>query len=84
MLRNLGRGGTYVLDNHDEEGKLDGKGLLGVNGASDVVSGDVGAHDLEDGGLNIGISYSLDVAVSHVLVPNLERLGSKPQNQTIS
>ena len=36
-----------VLDDHDQEGKLDSKGLLGINWASDVVGGDVGAHDLE-------------------------------------
>ena len=65
-----------VLDDHDEEGKLDGKGLLGLDGAGDEVGGDVSAHDLENGGLNISIGQSLDVTVSHVLVPNLERLGS--------
>ena len=67
---------TYVLDNHDEERKLDGKSLLGVHGAGDVVSADVGAHDLEDGGLNISIRQSLDVAVAHLLLPDLEGLGS--------
>ena len=68
---------TYVLDDHDEEGKLDGKSLLGLDWASDEVGGDVSAHDFENGGLNVGISQSLDVTVSHVLVPNLERLGSE-------
>ena len=67
---------TYVLDNHDEERKLDGKSLLGLDGASDEVGGNVGAHDLENGGLNISIGQTLDVTVSHVLVPDLERLGS--------
>ena len=67
---------TYVLDDHDEERKLDGKGLLGLDGAGDEVGGDVSAHDLENGGLNISIGQTLDVTVSHVLVPNLERLGS--------
>ena len=28
---------AYVFDDHDQEGKLDGEGLLGVNGAGDVV-----------------------------------------------
>ena len=67
---------TYVLDDHDEEGKLDGKSLLGVHGAGDVVSADVGAHDLEHGGLDISIGKSLDVTVSHVSVPDLEWLRS--------
>ena len=44
-----------VLDDHDQEGKLDGEGLLLVNGAGDEVGGDSGAHDLENGGLNISI-----------------------------
>jgi len=65
-----------VLDDHDEEGKLDGKGLLGVTGARDVVGRDVGAHDLEDGGLDVCIGQSLDVAVPDGLVPNLEGLGT--------
>jgi len=63
-----------VLDDHHEEGKLDGEGLLGVDGAGNEVGRDVGAHDFEDRGLNVGVGDSLDVAVSHVLVPNLEGL----------
>ncbi len=39
---------TYVLDDHDEEGKLNTEGLVGVSGACDVVSGDIGTHDLEN------------------------------------
>ena len=38
-----------VLDDHDQEGQLDGEGLLGVDGASDEVSRHVGAHDFENG-----------------------------------
>ena len=38
-----------VLNNHDEERKLNGKSLLGVNGARDVVGGDVSSHNLNDG-----------------------------------
>ena len=68
---------TYVLDDHDQEGELDGKGLLGVDWACDVVSRNVGSHDLENGRLNIRISYSLDVSVSNVLVPDLKWLGSR-------
>ena len=67
---------TYVLDDHDQEGKLDGKGLLGIDWACDVVGRNVGSHDLENGRLNIRISYSLDVSVSNVLVPDLKWLGS--------
>ena len=65
-----------VLDNHDQEWKLDGQGLLWIKWSIDVVGAHVGAHDLENGRLNIWISDSLDVAVSHLLVPNLEWFGS--------
>ena len=65
-----------VLDDHDQEGKLDGQGLLGVNGACDEVRGHVGSHDLEDGGLDVGIRQSLDMTVSDVFLPDLERLGA--------
>ena len=37
-----------VLDNHDQERQLDGKGLLWVKWGIDVVSRHVGSHDLED------------------------------------
>ena len=65
---------TYVLDDHDEEGKLDGKGLVLLDGAQDEVGRDVGAHDLQHGRLNVSVCQSLDVSVSHILVPDLKRL----------
>jgi len=37
-----------VLDDHDQEGQLDGQGLLGVEGGVDVVGGHVSSHDLKD------------------------------------
>ena len=37
--------------------------FFGVLGAGDEGSGDVGAHDFEDGGLNVLICDSLDVSV---------------------
>ena len=67
---------TYVLDDHDQEGQLDGEGLLGVDGACDEVGRHVGAHDFENGGLNVGVRQSLDMTVPHILLPNLERLGA--------
>ena len=70
---------TYVLDDHDQEGQLDRKGLASINWTSNVVSGNIGTHDFENGRLNIRISYSLNVAISHVLMPDLERLGSNQQ-----
>ena len=67
----------YILDDHDEEGQLNAEGLVGVGGACDVVRGDVSAHDLEDRGLDVRVRYSLNVSISHALVPNLQRLGTK-------
>ena len=37
-----------VLDDHDEERKLDGKGLLWIKRSINVVGGLIGSHDLED------------------------------------
>lgn len=68
---------TYVFDDHDEEGQLDGEGLLGVKRASDEVSANVRAHDLENRGGNIGVSDSLNMTVADILVPDLQRLGPK-------
>jgi len=76
QLRPLDRIFTYVLDDHDEERKLDGKGLLLLGWAGDVVCGNIGAHDFEDGGLNIGIGQSLDMTVANLLLPDLEGLGA--------
>ena len=37
-----------VLDDHDQERKLDGKGLLWVKWGVDVVGGHISSHNLED------------------------------------
>ena len=74
---------TYVLDDHDQEGKLDRQGLLRVDGAGDVVGGNVGAHDLEHRRLNVRIGQPLDVTVAHLLLPDLERLGAKVRKTVI-
>lgn len=68
---------AYVLDDHNEEGQLDGERLLGVKGARDVVRAHVGTHNFEDRRLNVGVGNALDVAITHIFVPNLERLGAK-------
>ena len=68
-----------VLDDHNEERKLDAEGLVGVSGTGDVVSGNVRAHDLENGGLDVGVGNTLDVAIADALIPDLEGLGSKKE-----
>ena len=73
---------TYVLDDHDQERKLDGQSLLGINGAGNVVGGDISSHDFDNRGLNIGIRYSFDVSITDIFLPNLERLGAKFKNQS--
>ena len=42
-----------VLDDHDQEGQLDGEGLLRVDGAGDEVGRHIGAHNFENRGLNV-------------------------------
>lgn len=37
-----------VFDDHDQERKLDGQGLLWIQWGIDVVGGHVGSHDLKD------------------------------------
>ena len=37
-----------VLDNHDQEWKLDGQGLLWVQWSIDVVGGYISSHDLKN------------------------------------
>jgi len=65
-----------VLDDHHQERELDTEGLLRVGRAGDEVGGHVGAHDLQDGGLNVVIGQSLDVTIADLLVPDLQRLGT--------
>ena len=38
-----------VLDDHDQERKLDGKSFLWVERSIDVVGGHIGTHDLQNG-----------------------------------
>ena len=66
-----------ILDDHNEEWQFDSEGLVGVGGTGNVVGGDVGAHDFEDGALDIRVSDTLDVTVADALVPNLEGLRTK-------
>jgi hypothetical protein len=73
------RGSTssYILDDHDQEGQLNAQGLVSISGASNIVSGHIGTHDLQDRGLDVRVRYSLNVTVPHTLVPNLQRFGPK-------
>ncbi len=62
----------HVLDNHDQVGELDAQGLARVGRAGDVRRAHVGAHHLQNEGLDVGVGYTLDVAVADLLVPNLK------------
>ena len=66
-----------VLNDHDQERKLDGKSLLWIKRSIDIVGWYISSHDFKNWWLNIWISYSFDVTVSHLLVPNLQWLRSK-------
>mmetsp|Transcript_81599 Transcript_81599/g.229741 ORF Transcript_81599/g.229741 Transcript_81599/m.229741 type:complete len:239 (+) Transcript_81599:241-957(+) len=65
-----------VLDNHHEEGQLNAQRLARIRRASDIGGAHVRAHDLEDARLDIGVGQTLDVAIAHLLVPNLQGLAA--------
>mmetsp|Transcript_35103 Transcript_35103/g.113645 ORF Transcript_35103/g.113645 Transcript_35103/m.113645 type:complete len:205 (+) Transcript_35103:67-681(+) len=65
-----------VFDDHNQEGQLDAQRLARVRRASDVSSAHVRAHDLENAGLDVGIREALNVAIAHLLVPDLQRLAA--------
>ena len=65
-----------VLDNHNQERKLNGQGLFWIQWSINVVGRNISSHDFEDWWLNIWIGDSLDVTVSDLLVPDLEWFGS--------
>ena len=53
----------YVLDDHDEEGQFDAKGLFGVFRTGHEGGCDVCAHDFENARLDVGVRQSFDVPV---------------------
>ena len=75
---------TYVLNDHNEERQLNGESLLGVKRGVDVVGGNIGTHNFEDGRLDIRVSDSLNMSISDLLVPNLKRLGSIRKQNGVS
>jgi hypothetical protein len=62
-----------ILDDHDEKGQLDAEGLVGIRRAGNEAGVDVAADQLQYTGLDILIGDAFDVAVTHLLVPNLQR-----------
>jgi len=62
-----------VLDDHDQERELDAKSLLLVGRASDEASVDIASDQFQHARLNVLVSQTLDVAVTNLLVPNLQR-----------
>ena len=65
-----------VLDDHDEEGELDAQGLTGLGWAGNEGRGHIGTHYFENTALNVRVCYTLDVAVSYGLIPNLQGLAT--------
>ena len=62
-----------VLEDHHEKRELDPKGLVGVGGAGNEGRRNVSADDLQDGGLDVLVRDTLDVPITNLLVPNLQR-----------
>ena len=65
-----------VLDDHYQERQLDAERLLGVRGAGDVSRANVCSHYFQHARLDIRIGDTLDVAIPHFLVPDLEGFAS--------
>ena len=54
-----------VLDDHHQERQLDAERLLRVRRARNIVRANVGAHDLQDAGLDVLVGDALDVTIAH-------------------
>ena len=65
-----------VFYNHNKEGELDSKGLIGICRASDEVSCHVSSHDFDYGALNIWIGEPFNMSISNKFLPNLQWLAS--------
>jgi len=65
----------HVLDDHDKVGKLNPQSFLRVCRASDIGGRNVGADNFEHKTLDVLVGDPFDVAISHLFVPNLKRLG---------
>lgn len=83
---------TYVLDDHDQERKLNSKSLFFICGTGNISRCHIRAHDFQDWRLDVLICETLDVAVvnwvknelldlSHIwrgLLPILYKMDRKP------
>jgi len=65
-----------VLDDHHQERQLDAKRLCRIRWADDVGGAHICPHDLEDAGLNVGVCQALNVPISDLLVPDLQRFAA--------
>lgn len=54
---------AYILDDHDQEGELDSQGFAGILRTGDKGSGYIGAHNFQDGRLDILVGDSFDVTI---------------------
>mmetsp|Transcript_86266 Transcript_86266/g.230391 ORF Transcript_86266/g.230391 Transcript_86266/m.230391 type:complete len:215 (-) Transcript_86266:59-703(-) len=77
VIKNLNFEGEIflqILDDHNQEGKLNAECFLWIGRTRDVVRADIRPHNFQDTGLNILICNTLDMAIANFLVPNLQRL----------
>jgi len=61
-----------VLNDHHEERQLDAERLALLSWARNEAGVDIAADELEDARLNVLVGQALDVAVAHLLVPDLQ------------
>jgi hypothetical protein len=62
-----------IFNNHDQERQLDAQSSLLLGWTSNVIGRDIGANDFQDGGLDVVVGDSLDVAVANFFIPDLKR-----------
>ena len=68
---------THILHNHDQEWQFDAQHFVWFSRAGDIVSSDIGPHNLQHARLYILITDALDVPVAHFPVPKLQWFGAK-------
>ena len=69
-------GVAHILDYHDEKRELDPERFVRVAGAGDERRRYVGRHDLQHRALDVAVCDALDVPITHLLLPDLQRFGT--------
>lgn len=63
-----------ILDNHHQKRQLDAQRFLRIGWTCDICGAYVCANDFQYQALDVIVGDSLDVTISHLFIPNLQRL----------